>query len=167
MTKQLSLVGILVIAVAAFLFSQSWDPVTGRGTGRGYALEISSAALSAPADSTTYYCGASFGFSCTATPALVRLYIPQAGTITKAYMTVRTYSAAGTNEQWTMNIRLNNTSDTVISATVDSSGGTTPVSNTALSIAVVAGDYVEIKIVTPIWATNPGYLYINGVLWIT
>lgn len=40
-------------------------------------------------------------------------------------------------------------------------------SNTGLSIAVNAGDYIEIKSVNPTWATNPlttifgGYIYVE------
>ena len=38
--------------------------------------------------------------------------------------------------------------------------------NGSLSIAVVAGDYVEIKIVCPAWATNPVNVKLGGVVYI-
>ena len=73
---------------------------------------------------------------------------------------------AGTNESWVMNIRLNNTTDTQI-ASVSQSTNERIFSNSSLNIAVVAGDYIEIKCVNPTWATNPlttifgGYIYIE------
>lgn len=50
-------------------------------------------------------------------------------------------------------------------ATLSVSASERVFSNTGLTISLVAGDYVEIKGVQPLWATNPlttiygGYLY--------
>ena len=65
-----------------------------------------------------------------------------------------TYTA-GTTETSTASIRLNNTTDTTISSAVNLSSNPYAVSNTSLNVAVVAGDYIEIKWVTPTWVTNP------------
>ena len=93
-----------------------------------------------------------------------RVYIPKAGTIKAA----RIYSYAGTagsNENWSMYIRKNNTSDTLIQtlavATADRVWA-----NDALDIAVAAGDYIEIKEVQPTWATNPATVTRTGVIYI-
>lgn len=73
---------------------------------------------------------------------------------------------AGTAESWSLYVRKNNTTDTLI-ATLTVSASDRVFSNAALNIAVVAGDYVEIKGVRPLWATNPlttiygGYLYVE------
>jgi len=73
---------------------------------------------------------------------------------------------AGTNQAWSGYIRLNNTTDTLIS-TLSVATSERIFSNSALSIAVVAGDYFEIKFINPTWATNPlttifgGYIYIE------
>jgi hypothetical protein len=61
---------------------------------------------------------------------------------------------------------LNNATDTLIQ-TVSSASASRVFTNNALNIAVVAGDYIEIKSVNPTWVTNPlttvfgGYLYIE------
>ena len=73
---------------------------------------------------------------------------------------------AGTAENWSLYIRLNNTTDTLI-ATIGAATNARQFSNAALNISVVAGDYIEIKSVQPTWATNPlttlygGYLYVE------
>ena len=56
-----------------------------------------------------------------------------------------------------MAIRLNATTDTTIQA-LASNSATRLWSNTGLSIAVTAGDFIEIKSTNPTWATNP----VNG-----
>ena len=62
---------------------------------------------------------------------------------------------AGTNEAWSLYIRKNNSVDTLI-ATVSANTSERVFSNKALNIAVVDGDYIEIKGVQPdTWATNP------------
>lgn len=65
-----------------------------------------------------------------------------------------------------MYIRKNNTKDTLIQ-TVSTSASERIFTNSSLSIAVIAGDYIEIKAVNPTWVTNPlttifgGYIYIE------
>jgi len=38
--------------------------------------------------------------------------------------------------------------------------------NNALNIAVVEGDYIEMKLVCPTWSTNPTAVLIGGTLYI-
>jgi hypothetical protein len=106
----------------------------------------------------TYY-GGLYGFSFTNTEAASRVYIPVTGTITAVYLMLSNSGTAGTSETSTVSIRLNNTTDTTVSAAVVSDTGAHNYSNTALAIAVVAGDFIALKWVAPTWATNPGTCY--------
>ena len=94
-----------------------------------------------------------------------KIYIRKAGTIKIAE--IYCYSGtAGTGEAWSLYIRKNNTTDTLIK-TLSVATSERVFTNSALSIAVAAGDYIEIKGVQPTWATNPlttiygGYIYIE------
>lgn len=88
-----------------------------------------------------------------------RIVVPVAITITKIYFYFYCTGSAPSNEQSTLSFRKNATTDTTISSTVDLSGITTSapvlVSNTGLSIAMSAGDYFELKWVSPAWASPP------------
>jgi len=106
-----------------------------------------------PADGTTYYFGAFPHVTLGTTAAVNRLYIMRAGTIVAADLFM--VCTTGTSEASTISIRLNNTTDTTLTAAVNLSSSPFHAQNTALSIAVVAGDYIEFKWVTPTWATDP------------
>jgi hypothetical protein len=129
----------------------------------GYTLNLQ-ALTSSPADATTIYFGQLPKAPVTAA-ATSKIYIRKAGTIKMAQ--VYCFSGtAGTAEAWVMSIRLNNTTDTQI-ASVSLATSERIFTNSSLSIAVVAGDYIEIKCVNPTWVTNPlttifgGYIYIE------
>lgn len=136
------------------------DPVTST---LGMAINVL-ALTSSPADNGTVYFGM-LPKAPTTTANISKVYIRKAGTIKIAE--IYCYSGtAGTNEAWSLYVRKNNTTDTLI-ATVSAATSERIFSNTGLSIAVVAGDYIEIKGVQPTWATNPlttiygGYIYIE------
>ena len=118
-----------------------------------------------PADSTTYY--SDYANQGVTTADRVRTYIPQSGTITKCYLSVVTAGTLGTTETSTLSIRLNNTSDTTVTSSLANDALTIGYSNTALSIAVVAGDYIQLKWVTPAWVTNPTNVEISAFIWIS
>ena len=135
---------------------------THAASGGGYALPVQ-ALTHSPADGATVYFGellkAPIG---TANVSKVR--IPRDGTIKRAY--VYCYSGtAGTGENWSLYIRLNNVSDTLIK-TLGVAQSERIFDNNALNISVVAGDYIEIKSVHPTWATNPLTTIYGGYLWI-
>ena len=133
------------------------------GGGLGYTLKVQ-ALTSSPADGATVYFGM-LPKAPIATANVSKVYIRKAGTIKIAE--IYCYSGtAGTAEAWSLYIRKNNTTDTLI-ATLSVSASERVFSNTSLSIAVAVGDYIEIKGIQPTWATNPlttiygGYLYIE------
>lgn len=132
-------------------------------TARGYTLSVQ-ALTSSPADAATIYMG-QLPKAPTTTANISKVFIRKAGTI-KAANIFSFSGTAGTNEAWVAHIRLNNTTDTQI-ASVSLATGERVWSNTGLNIAVVVGDYIEIKFVNPSWTTNPltfipaGYIYIE------
>jgi hypothetical protein len=135
----------------------------GGSGGLGYALRLVSASQSTTTDSQTVYWGG-MAVAPSTTANRWRTYIPKAGTIKAAY--IFSYAGtAGTNENWTMNIRLNNSSDTLIQ-TLAANTNDRVWSNTNLNISVAAGNYIEIKEVFPAWATNPATVTRNGVIYI-
>lgn len=122
------------------------------------------ALTSSPGDGATNYMG-SRPIAPSTTAGTNKMYIPTNGVIERAE--VYDYSGtAGTNEVWQYFIRKNNAGDTRI-ANVSAATNERVFSNTALSISVAAGDYIEIKRINPTWATNPltnivgGYVFIN------
>lgn len=132
------------------------------GGGLGYTINVQ-ALTSSPADGATVY----FGQQPRAPGAvgLSKVYIRKSGTI-KIVNILCQSGTAGTAEAWSLYVRINNTTDYLI-ATLSLSAVERVFTNSSLSIAVVAGDYFEIKSVQPTWATNPlttiygGYVYIE------
>lgn len=129
----------------------------------GYVINLQGL-TSSPVDAQTIFFG-DIPRTPTATAATSQVFVRKAGTIKVA--NIYCFSGtAGTNEAWSVSIRLNNSTDTLIQ-TVSTSAGVRVFSNSSLSIAVVAGDYFEIKSVNPTWGTNPlttvfgGYVYIE------
>ena len=118
---------------------------------------------SSPVDATTYYFGVLPKAPVTVA-GTSKIYIRKSGTIKVAELYC--YSGtAGTAEAWTMYIRLNNQTDTQI-ASLSVATNERVFTNTNLSLPVVAGDYIEIKTVCPIWATNPLTVILGGYILI-
>lgn len=93
-----------------------------------------------------------------------KVYIRKAGTIKIA--NIYTFAAgAGTNEAWTLNIRLNDTTNYPI-ATVAVNTQERVWSNTALNIPVVVGDYIEIQFFGPAWSSVPTSVVFGGYIYI-
>jgi len=129
------------------------------------ALTIIGGLIPSPGDGLTYYFGSLYLPNLGTTPTYQRMYCPRAGTITTAYIFWHSASVAGSGENISMYIQLNSSSDTLI-ATVGDTEGSKVFSNTGLSIAVAKGDYIEIKMVSPTWATNPTNVTLGGVVYI-
>ena len=128
-----------------------------------YTLDVQ-ATTSNPTVSQTIYLG-QLPASPTTTAATRKVYIRKAGTITMANIYTNS-STAGTNEIWSWYIRLNNTTDYLIQ-TVSLAVSERIWSNSSLNIPVVAGDYIEIKMINPNWGTKPTntifgwYIYVS------
>lgn len=109
-----------------------------------------------PADGVTYYLANIFGLtSFTAIAGSAKLWIPRNATITKVYGSFTVAGTLGSNENTTVALRLNDTSNTNISTTVQLTASTVNFSNTGLSISLSAGDYITPLLICPTWGTNP------------
>jgi len=133
------------------------------GGNKGYVINVQ-ALTSSPVDAQTIYFGMLPKAPVTA-QGTSKIYIRSAGIIKRAEIYCFS-GTAGTNEAWPIYIRLNNSGDTLIQS-LSVSTSERVFSNTGLNIAVVAGDYIEIKSINPTWVTNPltcifgGYIYIE------
>lgn len=132
-------------------------------TSVGYAINVQ-ALTSSPTDAQTVYFG-TLPKAPTTTAAISKVEVRKAGTLKIAE--IYCYSGtAGSNESWSLYIRVNNNTDYLI-ATLAVSASERIFSNTGLSIPLGVGDYFEIKSVQPTWGTNPlttiygGYVYIE------
>lgn len=125
-------------------------------------IPFGNVATFSPSDATTYYVG-TVPITPATTAGLRRIYFPRAATIKSVRLYIMIGGTAGTTEATSFYVRLNNATDTTISttATLDANNLVTA---SALSIAIAAGDYVEIKMVAPTWATNPTNVFIYGMI---
>ena len=137
-------------------------------SGLGYTISIQTRADAQPTNLETYFLCNNLLFSFqTSGAACTRMYIPHSGTVTKAYGRFTLTSAGtGSSENTTLSLRLNNTTDTNISTTIQFTTTQVPWSNTGLNIAVSAGDYLEFKMVCPTWSVNPGVMMFSGTIYI-
>jgi len=100
-----------------------------------------------------------------ATAVRNNVYVPCKGVIRAVVMMNASVTAVGTNEDWTMSIRVNNTTTYAIATT----GAATNVrtwNNFNLNIPVNAGDFFEILTDTPAWVTAPSGTACQGVVLI-
>lgn len=105
-----------------------------------------------PADSSTMFWGSLS--NPTVTSGIRRIYIPKSGRMTKVTLMQVAVTVVGSAEDISAYVRVNDTTDYLI-ATVGLSAVIRPFLNYSMNVPVVAGDYIELKMVYPAWATNP------------
>jgi hypothetical protein len=125
-------------------------------------LPLMAALLAAINDSSSYYFGGMAGLAPGTTAALAKIYIPKSGQINVGFVTWRAVTA-GTNESISVSVRVNNAVDYLIAA-LGNTDAFKLFSSTRLKIPVMLNDYVEIKIATPAWVTNPANIVLGGFL---
>ena len=133
------------------------------GSGVGYAIQAA-ALTHNPADGTTFFFGSPLMAPLQSTSDRRRLYIPKSGNMVlfRVYVFV---TSVVTTESVVFTVRLNDTTDTALSVSI----GYVINSNTAVdtgSVAVVEGDYIEIKVVNPSWVTNPTGVLLSAIIFI-
>jgi hypothetical protein len=122
----------------------------------GYVLRMTTSGSGSPADATTYFMADQQIFTIsTASDIRCRLYIPKAGTIKAVYGAIGVSGTLGSSENITVALRLNNSTDINVTTTLQLTTAYNIFNNAALGTAVVAGDYLEFKVVCPTWVTNP------------
>ena len=127
----------------------------------GYPVFVQGLVIAAPSSANFYYFG-NVPREPTTTADIARVYFPKAGTIKRADITAY-IGGPGTGENWSLDIRINNTSNTTI-ASSGSTGNLNRFTNTGLSIAVTPSDYFEIRVTFPAWATPPTDVIFAGNL---
>lgn len=132
----------------------------------GYIVTAACAA-SSPADSTTYYFGPHYTRALATTAAAHKLRFPRAGKIVRITIETLVITTVATTENITASFRLNDTTDTTITSVMQLDQSYETFTNSALGIAVAAGDYGCIKLAMPVFATNPIDVYINAQIWVT
>ena len=148
----------------------NWTSTAPAAAGLGYTMQMTTFSSQNPlTDASTYFfrMSASLDAGTASGTSGARIYFPQAGTITKCYGAFLILGTLATSENVTLNIRLNNTTDTAVSSTIQLTSIITSFNNAALSIAVAAGDYIEYKMVNPTWATNPSTISCSVTLYVT
>jgi hypothetical protein len=121
----------------------------------GYALTLEAGASFNPVDATTYFAGSLSALGAGTTAAERRVYIPRPGVIQVAYLYFLTAGTLGSSETSSISIRVNDTTDYLITNAVALDARSKALNNSGMSVGVQAGDYVELKWVTPTWVTNP------------
>ena len=107
------------------------------------------------AGSSTYYLSTFFSpitFTA-ATAAYTNIFMAKAGTITACYGFVQS-TTPGSAENVTIALRLNDTSNTNVTTTLQLDADRT-FSNNALSLAVSAGNFIDVLMITPAWVLAP------------
>lgn len=136
-------------------------------SGSGYAINVLGGSTTFdPANTATYYFGM-YPKSPETIAARNKVYVRRAGTIKIAEIYWYATNIVGGGQSFSIYVRVNNTTDTLI-ATIGAATAEKIFSNAALNIAVNAGNYFEIKVVTPSWSPDPptgvvlsGYVYIE------
>lgn len=152
---------LLFVALALYASAVPQAIVT---TPKGYALQFAEPPSLNPADATTYFFGGQPSLAAVTTADVARITIPRAGTVRRIDLSARILGVAGTTETSTISFRLNNTTDTTITATLNMSASVNV--SATVSITVAAGDYFEIKWLTPTWVTNPTTVGFFGVVYV-
>lgn len=137
---------------------KTWNPEVARGV---IALWMGAANFD-PGDSKSYYFG-NFGGRAPRVDAggYSTIYFPSNMLITRVDLNWWASGIAGSNEDVSLYLVINGTDEYLV-ATVGNTDEHKLFSNTDLEIPVLAGDYVEMKLVTPAWETNPASVSMGG-----
>jgi len=133
-----------------------------------YAMPFSAASLS-PASSTTYYIGGAQSVP-TTVATIFRQYVTLPSVIRMVQL-VAFCTVAGSAETGSIYLRLNGTTDFLVSSTFKWNASlqaafNNPYDSPLMTDEVSLTDYWEIKIVTPAWLTPPiGVLYWGNVIF--
>jgi len=112
-----------------------------------------------PLDSTNYYIGEFSQLALTTSATARKSRLPYGYTIIAANIQIITAGVLATNENSTLSIRLNNTTDVLVSNTVKFNVVLYQEFVTGLAINILSTDEFQSKLLTPAWATNPTIPY--------
>lgn len=140
-----------------YLTSSDWNTFNNKASQDSFTLRLNTVANAAPADNTTYY-SADTGLTLSTSATFHKKVLAYNCTLIGAEIAAYNITTNASSESSSLYLRVNNSTDITISTSV-SLGGTVPVCNTysvtGLNSNISAGDTVNLKWVTPTWATNP------------
>lgn len=113
----------------------------------------------AATDANTYYIGQPLSGVPSTVATYRKIIVPCKGTIENVSLNL--IQTAGSSETSSIYMRVNNTTDYLISNAVVNSASFANYTK-SLSIPVNKDDFLELKWVTPVWATNPSNIYIQA-----
>lgn len=160
-----------IVPLQTLLSPATGDTIIYNGTNyvnqpyEGYTLILGAPGFN-PADATTYYLGGNNQPAGNTTDGAYDIVIPKAGTIKAVTISSNTGGTLGSNETSSISIRLNSTSDTLITSSFATNPSPGFFSNTSMSVSVAVGDKVSLKWVTPTYATNPTTVRMNFIIYI-
>jgi len=143
----------ILIGIIALFFSSNIAWATNFTFLSGYNINASTVSGGTLSDGATHYLCSDSGVS--STEGLGRCYISQGGTLTKIYGNVFVGGTLGSSETASFYVRVNGTTDYLISSSIVYTATNNTFSNTGLSIPLSSGDYIQFKMIYPTWATNP------------
>ncbi len=110
-----------------------------------------------PADSTTYYFGDGFSFIqfTTALNGNIQLMTPVNCTINRINGSFNVAGTLASAQNCTLFIRVNDTTNTNISTTLQLTSASVSVTNNSLGLSLNAGDFFIFGFTGPAWTTNP------------
>jgi hypothetical protein len=139
----------------------------------GYAMTASTnvaAAGFSPADSTSYYCPLGIGAGWLTSSGVFKPAVPKTGIIRNYVVRVLVGAQNGSGESVTYKLLVNGSIVATLSSAITWNPGintyTAAAVFTGLAAAVTAGDYVELEVDTPAWATNPTGCFLHHSAWI-
>jgi len=130
-----------------------------------YVLPLGTAVNNSPADSTTYYIGGDLNNNLNTTWNISSVEVPKSGTLKRVFIKARVGGTLASAQAVSHYIRLNDTTDLTVDTTATYDTTATNLI-AALNQAVVAGDFLNLKVVTPAWTTNPTLVRWFALLYI-
>lgn len=122
----------------------------------GFSMLIRSSSGN-PADATTYFIETftALTTSTTSGKADQKLYVPYACKLDSAIVHASVVGTLASAGNCTVSARVNNSADTTITSALAMTAADNTATGSSLGLLLNQGDYLEIKILTPTWATNP------------
>lgn len=152
-----------ILTVSAALIP-GWESLSDRHT-LGFEFPIAAELNMNPADATTYYFGMDYGASFASSYITNFIVFHKVGLITNVYIRFAV-TTGGTAESVSVYVRVNNSTDTLLTNSM-SWAASAVINISGLAIEIAANDFINIKIVTPTWVTNPLNVRAFGTVFVT
>ena len=126
-----------------------------------YTLNVQAGNINLGA-STTYYFAGCASIQPTTTADIVNLVAPKEGQMTNVHLTFWVNGTLASAENCTLSVRVNNTTDYLVTNTLQLNAVKNSVNVDTLTIPIAEDDTFEFKLVTPAFGTPPTQVRIFG-----